>query len=137
MVENAHLNIYSAMLMNPSPDSLTISLNAGFKIPKGFKVRLDPITLSLFNRNVTPIVPYINISLPEETFEGEATINIRNQTVTLLDRDQLIDFLTMAVFGKTFTISAKGTTTAHLGALKAKLTLDKDVELSGESLRLS
>jgi hypothetical protein len=133
MVDKAHLDIYSAMLMNPGPDSLTISLSAGFNIPKGFKVRLDPITLSLFNRNVTPIVPYINVSLPEETFEGKATINITNQTVTLLDQDQFIDFLTVAVYGKTFKMSAKGTTTAHLGALKAKLTLNKDVELNGLS----
>lgn len=131
MVEKAHLDIYSAMLMNPSPDSVTVSLSAGFRIPKGFKVRLDPITLSLFNRNVTPIVPYINLALPEETFEGKATISITNQTVTLLDRGQFIDFLTVAVYGKTFKISAKGTTTAHLGALRAKLTLDKDVELHG------
>ncbi|GAM35148.1 hypothetical protein TCE0_017f03247 [Talaromyces pinophilus] len=131
MVEKAHLNIYSAMLMNPSPDSVTVSLSAGFKIPKGFKVRLDPIALSLFNRNVTPIVPYINIALPEETFEGKANISITNQTVTLLDRGQFIDFLTVAVYEKTFKMSAKGTTTAHLGALRAKFTLDKDVELNG------
>ncbi|PCH06625.1 Protein of unknown function DUF3712 [Penicillium occitanis (nom. inval.)] len=131
MVEKAHLDIYSAMLMNPSPDSVTVSLSAGFKIPKGFKVRLDPIALSLFNRNVTPFVPYINVALPEETFEGKANISITNQTVTLLDRGQFIDFLTVAVYEKTFKMSAKGTTTAHLGALRAKLTLDKDVELNG------
>lgn len=131
MVEKARLDIYSAMLMNPGQDSLTVALSAGFEIPKGFKVRLDPITLSLFNRNVTPIVPYINVSLQKETFEGKATINITNQTVTLLDRGQFIDFLTVAIYGKTFKMSAKGTTTAHLGTLKAKLTLDKDVELNG------
>lgn len=131
MVEKAHLDIYSAMLMNPSPDSVTVSLSAGFKIPKGFKVRLDPIALSLFNRNVTQFVPYINVALPEETFEGKANISITNQTVTLLDRGQFIDFLTVAVYEKKFKMSAKGTTTAHLGALRAKLTLDKDVELNG------
>ena len=62
--------------------------------------------------------------------EGKATINVTNQTASILDRGQFTDFLNSAVYGKTFKSSVKGGTTAHLGVLKAKLTLDKDAELN-------
>lgn len=131
MVDNAALPIYSAMIMTPRPDNVTVSLQAGLTVPAGISVSLDPITLYLFNRNVTPIQPYVAVSLPEQHLKGKAHIDISNQTVTILDKDQFINFLTAAVYGEKFTFSAQGSTEAHLGALKTGLTLDKDVELNG------
>jgi hypothetical protein len=132
MVEDSDLPIHSAMLMNPTPTTIQYSLTASLKVPPPFTVRLEPITLNLYQAGGDPETPYTQIRLPEYRLKGNSTISVENQVVEILDVAQFTEFLDSAVNHEKFSLAAKGSTTAHLGALKAKLTLDKVLEQSGE-----
>jgi hypothetical protein len=110
---------------------MTFSLAASLNVPLGLRVNIDPLNLTLFNREVEPIQPYATVPLRHYSLKGVTNITITNQTTKVQDQDQFIIFLAKAVYSKTFVLSAKGSTIAHLGALKAPVTLDKDIELSG------
>lgn len=63
--------------------------------------------------------------------KGTTSITVTQNHTHILDRQQLVTALRRAVYLERFTLSAKGSTTGHIGALKAALELDKDVELDG------
>lgn len=100
----------------------------------GLRIRTDPIDLSLFNRDLQPIQPYLVVSLPSYSLKGDTDMTVTENNTDILNEDQFIKTLTQAVYNKRFTMSAKGSTVGHLGALKAHLTLDKDIELDGASI---
>ena len=133
MVDDAALPIHSAMIMYPTPDSVQYSLVASLKVPLSFTVHLDPITLHLYRHESDPDNPYIDVGLPAYDLKGNSTISVEGQEVTILDMDEFTEFLTAAVYQETFLLAAKGSTTAHLGALKADITLDRKIEQPGKS----
>lgn len=130
LVDSADLPIHAASIMDPQTGSVRVGLTASLKVPKPFSVDLKPVNLSLFVRPDYDS-PYVVIGLPEYHLKGNSTIAVKDQIVKLEDRTEFITFLHNAVYGKTFKLSARGTTTAWVGKLKAKVTLDKDVELYG------
>ena len=133
MVDDAGLPIHSVSILNPTPNSTTLSLTASLKVPAGLTVRLDPIVLQLYRPETKPdIVPYVNFELPEQRLKGNSTISVVNKTVEIANKQEFIKFLDQAVVQETFILAARGETTAHLGALKAKITLDKQVKLNGK-----
>ena len=131
LVDDAAIPIKFAQVLQPTPDSITFSLSASLKVPLGLSVAIDPLDLSLFNREVKPMKPYITAPLGRIRLKGESAITVSNQTTKIQDQDEFIKFLSKAVYSKRFTLSAYGKTTAHLGKLKVPLTLDKDIELDG------
>lgn len=133
LVNNAKIPIHSAEVLRPTPDSITFSLAASLNVPLGLSVEIDAFNLSLFNRQVKPMTPFITVPLGKTHLKGNSELTVTNQTTHILDETQFVDFLANAVYSKTFTLSAYGKTTAHLGKLKIPLKLDKDVELDGEN----
>lgn len=131
LVDDAGIPIHSAQILKPTPDGIVFSLSATLDVPLGLSVQIDPFNLSLFNRDIAPRIPYISVELPAFHLKGKSEITITNQTTKILDMEQFTEFLSVAVYSKSFTLSAYGKTTAHLGALHAPLTLDKDVTLNG------
>ncbi|KNG87591.1 hypothetical protein ANOM_005441 [Aspergillus nomiae NRRL 13137] len=131
ILNDADLPIYAARILDPMPDTVSFSIDTSLKIPAGLSVRIDPFSLSLFNREAKPMVPVIDLSVDSYKLKGTTNISITTNNTEVLDRAQFIQTLTKAVYSKRFTLSAKGSTTGHLGALKAGVTLDKDVELDG------
>jgi hypothetical protein len=120
------------MIMDPTDGSIVYSLVASLKVPKPFTVKLMPITLSLFRPETEPdIIPYIKVNLPEMKLKGNATVTVTNQTATILDKTQFIDFLANAVYSEEFTLAARGETDAYLGKLKAHIHLNKAIKLKG------
>ncbi|OCL13904.1 hypothetical protein AOQ84DRAFT_371763 [Glonium stellatum] len=132
LVDSADLPIRSSMIMDPTNGSVIYSLIASLKVPKPFTVKLMPITLSLFRPETEPnIIPYVNVSLPEMKLKGNASVAITNQTATILDKSQFIDFLANAVYSEEFTLAARGETDAYLGKLKAHIHFNKAIKLKG------
>jgi hypothetical protein len=121
--------------MKPTPNSVEYSLSASLKVPAGVTVKLKPMTLSLYTPDTGPKDPYITVTLPEYHLHGKTTVNITNQTAEILDKSQFIDFLQSAVNADSFKISAYGKTAAYLGALKADITLNKKVDMTGKIAR--
>lgn len=75
--------------------------------------------------------------LPIESYDlkGTTNISVKKDDADILNESEFVKTLTDALHKKRFTMSAKGKTIGHLGALKAPLTLDKDVEMDGKLLQ--
>lgn len=118
--------------MDPKPDKLTFTLHTSLKIPSGLSVRTNPLNLSLFNQDVRPMEPYLLVALPAYNLKGGTNMmSVTRRNTEILNESQFVKLLTTAVYGKSFVMSAKGSTVGHLGALKTSLTLDKNIELNG------
>ncbi|RMZ38050.1 hypothetical protein CA14_005074 [Aspergillus flavus] len=131
LVNDASIPIHSAAIMQPTPDGLTFSLSASLSVPLGLSVRIDAFNLSLFNRGVKPMKPYVTVPLEGLRLKGKSDITITNQTTKIQDQDQFTTILSNAVYSERFKLSAYGKATAHLGKIKVPLKLDKDIELNG------
>ncbi|KAJ5807956.1 hypothetical protein N7474_009225 [Penicillium riverlandense] len=118
--------------MDPKPDKVTFTLHTSLKIPAGLSVHTDPLNLSLFNQDVKPFEPYLLVALPAYNLKGGTNMmSVTRHNTEILNKPQFIKTLTTAVYQKRFVMSAKGSTVGHLGALKAPLTLEKNIELDG------
>ncbi|KAL5360485.1 hypothetical protein BJX96DRAFT_184575 [Aspergillus floccosus] len=131
IVDDTSLPVYSANIIDPTPDTVTFSIDTALTVPAGLKVKTQPIALNLFNRGVKPMLTYLTVNLPSYTLNGHTKMHVTQSDTKIQDMDQWVDALNTAVYNKEFTLSAKGATVAHLGALKADLTLDKDIKLAG------
>ncbi|KAJ5718842.1 uncharacterized protein N7483_009924 [Penicillium malachiteum] len=131
VVDDTDLPIYSAEILDPTPSSVSFVLHTSLKIPLGLRIRINAFNLSLFNRDVQPMTPYITVKLPSYSLKGHTAMTIEQHNTLILNESQFLDTLTDAVYQERFTMSAKGSTVGHLGALNAPLTLNKDIELNG------
>ncbi|KAJ6000851.1 hypothetical protein N7481_001260 [Penicillium waksmanii] len=131
IVDNTNLPVYGAQILDPKPEEVSFTLQTSLRIPMGLRIHTDPLDLSLFSRDITPMEPYLTVALPAYNLKGETDMTVTKNDTRILNQAQFIDTLTKAVYNKKFTLSAKGSTVGHLGALKAPLTLDKDIELDG------
>ncbi|KAK3185699.1 hypothetical protein K4F52_005564 [Lecanicillium sp. MT-2017a] len=131
LVNDYDIPIYSIGITNPTLDSVTLSLNTALSVPLGLSVRLDPFNLTLFDRDFTPEQPYIIAPVDGYTVKKHTNITVAPQALQILDVKQFTHVLSKAALQKTVRLSVKGKTTAHLGALKASISLNKDVELNG------
>ncbi|KAJ5875744.1 uncharacterized protein N7473_013091 [Penicillium subrubescens] len=131
IVDDTNLPVYSAQILDPKTQQVSFTLDTSLNIPMGLRIRIDPLDLSLFNRDVQPMQPYLTVSLPSYSLKGNTNLTVTKNNTDILNEDQFIKTLTQAVYNKKFTMSAKGSTVGHLGALKAPLTLNKDIELDG------
>jgi hypothetical protein len=86
----------------------------------------------LFNEDVKPFEPYLLVALPAYNLKGGTNMmSVTRHNTDILNKPQFVKTLTTAVYQKRFVMSAKGATVGHLGALKAPLTLEKNIELDG------
>ncbi|KAJ6100077.1 hypothetical protein N7467_001612 [Penicillium canescens] len=131
IVDNTALHVYSAQILNPNADQFTLILHTSLDVPPGLRIRTEPLNLSLFNRDVTPMEPYLTFALPAYSLRGKTNLSITRNVTDILNMKQFVNTLASATYNKSFTISAKGSTIGHLGALKTPLTVDKDIELNG------
>lgn len=130
IVNDASLPVHSVKLLNPTEDSVTFSMVASLKIPSGLTADTDPLTLDLYASSGA-VDPYLQVTLPSEHLKGNTTVSIVNETTTILSLPIFESFLENTVSSDTFTITAKGSTTVHVGLLKAHVTFNKNIQLVG------
>ncbi|KAJ5224166.1 uncharacterized protein N7469_007669 [Penicillium citrinum] len=131
IVDNTDLPIYGAEILDPKPNRISFTLHTSLKVPAGLRIHTDPLDLNLFNADTAPTEPYISVSLPAYNLKGKTDMTVSQNDTKILNQPEFIDTLTNAVYNDKFTLSAKGSTVGHLGNLKARLTLNKNVELQG------
>lgn len=131
LVDDTDLPVYSAEILNPKPGDFDFILHTSIHIPLSLHVRTDPLTLNLFNRDVKPMENYLTVDIPAYSLKGKTNLDITRNGTKILDQEEFMHTLEMAVYNQRFTMSAKGFTNGHLGALKVPLTFDKDIELYG------
>jgi hypothetical protein len=131
-VDNTKLLVHSASVLDPKPDTVTFTLDTSLDIPLALKVQTDPLNLSLFNQDDELKEPYLIAPLPILNLKkGTNMINMTQHDTKILNKHQFANLLTTVVYQERFVISVKGSTLGHIGALKASLDLDKNIELTG------
>ncbi|KAL2384002.1 hypothetical protein RJZ90_002244 [Blastomyces dermatitidis] len=131
MVDYTGLPVHAGKLMNPTPDSLDYSISASLKVPAPFIVQLDPLTINLDRAQDTPEQAYVGIPLPRLELKGNLTIELVDETVPILHQVDFTKFLFELTHQRTFVLAVEGITVAYLGKLRAKVKLDKKLELNG------
>jgi hypothetical protein len=102
-------------------------MQSALKLPIGLPVRIDPITLDLYNRDQPGNSTFAKLYLPGTTIKGNTTMGVTNQ-FTPLNVDQWTKYVHNVVFMAHGPLSLKGTTTSYLGKLKSRVTMDKTIK---------
>ncbi|KAH9886403.1 hypothetical protein F4778DRAFT_774074 [Xylariomycetidae sp. FL2044] len=129
LVDKTDLPIYGGTLKAISNDAVVIGLETALSVPAGLRVRLDPFVLYLYNKDTADFSPFTSVALDDQHMSGHTAISVANETVRVENRTELYSWLNETLYGQYSRISAKGRTTAHLGALQADIKLDKTVEI--------
>lgn len=132
-LDDTPLSVKKAQLLDPTPDSISVSLDTILDIPlKATTIKTDPFTLELFNRDTKPRTPYLNLDLPKYTLRGTSSLQISEDNAPFASQTEFMKVLSSALHSREFQLSARGSTTGHIsGALHSDLTLDKNVKLEG------
>ena len=112
-----------------SDDSVKIGLNTALTVPGGLSVGLDALELWLYNSKTDGFKPWSMVPLESLTASGRTEINVKDQVVGVGDRDELHSWLSRMLYNEKAEISARGNTTAHIGALNFDISLDKTVSI--------
>lgn len=121
------LPLSSGALRVISPTALNFTLGTSLNTPLG--VRIDPVDLNLYNADTTPFSPFLRLGLPETNVNGETQITVTNQTVTILDEDELITWFHKVFDQPQTKLSIRGEPKIHLGALEYNPSLEKTIDV--------
>ncbi|GIJ88016.1 hypothetical protein Asppvi_006932 [Aspergillus pseudoviridinutans] len=127
VVDNSDLVLVDASVMQPRPDSVILTMQSALKLPIGLPVRIDPITLDLFNRDEPGNGTWTKLYLNGTTISGNTTLGVTNQ-FSPLNTDQWAKYVHSVVFEEHAPLSLKGTTMSYLGKLKSRVTMDKTIK---------
>lgn len=131
-MNRSDLVLTHASILEPRPDSMVLTMGSALKLPLSIPVRIDPMTLDLFNReqpgdNTT----WGQVFLPSTMIKGNTTLGVTNQ-LTPLDAEQWYNYVWKVVHLHHPPLSVKGKTTAYLGDLVNHVTMDKDIPQTSE-----
>lgn len=129
MVDQANLPITSTKLLNPTPEAIEFSMVGSFSVP--MSVNLDDVPIKLYRDIDQDVPPWTGITIPGMHLEGNTTLQVQGQKARIHHMDEFTKFVGQALNQKTFSLKVMGSSTVHIGALSADITLDKNIEMAG------
>ncbi|PLB53419.1 hypothetical protein P170DRAFT_445175 [Aspergillus steynii IBT 23096] len=127
VVDNSTLLLVKADIMQPRPESVQMTIVSALKLPLGVPVRIDPMTLDLFNRaSPSDNGTWGQMHLKDYVISGNTTLGVDKQ-FTPLNVTEWTQYVHNTVFMKHAPLSARGKTTAYLGQIKNHVTMNKDI----------
>lgn len=120
--------VLGGSLLAVSPTQLKMTLKTALDTPLG--AELDPIDLYLYNQDTSVYSPFTNLTIPSQYVQHYTEVTVPEQTVTVSNMDEMIKFFNMVFDQKEASLSIRGDTTVHLGALSAPAHIDKTVTLA-------
>jgi uncharacterized protein DUF3712 len=131
MINSSDLPIRTGTIRALDAGTIEFSATVGLSVPAGFTVTIEPTTLSFFNRDADPYRPWVDVSLGEQRVSGESNLAVDRYVAAIKDEDEFGRFLDQLFASDTTVVSGRADTRVRLGALKADITLDKDIVVSG------
>ncbi|PYI26513.1 hypothetical protein BP00DRAFT_355746 [Aspergillus indologenus CBS 114.80] len=126
VVDGSTLVLVHADVLQPRPDSMMLRIDSALNLPLKIPVRIDPITMDLFNRDRPANNTWGKAYLPSARIYGNTTL-ATNSTLTPLNVTEWTEYVRSVVFESHAPLSVKGSTTAYIGKLKAHVTMNKDI----------
>ncbi|GKZ67680.1 hypothetical protein AnigIFM50267_002167 [Aspergillus niger] len=127
VLDNGTLVLVHADVLQPRPNSIMLSINSALNLPISFPVRMDNLTLSLFNRFLPENNTWAKLYMDGATISGNTTLSVDDQ-FTPLDVYQWTQYVRSVVFEAHAPLSVKAPVTAYIGKLKSHITLNKDIK---------
>ncbi|KAL4874464.1 hypothetical protein BJY04DRAFT_13281 [Aspergillus karnatakaensis] len=126
VVNKSTLLLVNATILEPRPDSILLTLEAALDLPIALPVRMDPLTLAVYNKNVegNDTIFYGNIA--GATIDGNTTLGFKDAH-TPVNVPLWTEYAKQVVFEKNAPLPVKGSTNAYLGILKNHVTVDKNI----------
>lgn len=132
VLNKSNLVLVNGAVMQPRPNSIQLTLQSTLDLKIALPVRIDPMTLNLYNRDTGADSPWANISIEGQTIKGDATLGVTDKHTPISNSTAWAKYVHDVVFQKQSTVSLGGWTTAYLGKLKSRVKMDKDVVSPGE-----
>ncbi|PTU20703.1 hypothetical protein P175DRAFT_0478833 [Aspergillus ochraceoroseus IBT 24754] len=126
VVNKSTLLLVEATVLEPRADSILLAITSKLSLPIAVPVRIDPITLELFNRDLPGNNTFAKVSINSAAIKGETTLRVQGQH-TPLNAEQWAHYVHQAVFQPHAPLSVRGSTNAYLGKLKSHVTINKDI----------
>ncbi|EAW09902.1 DUF3712 domain-containing protein [Aspergillus clavatus NRRL 1] len=127
VVDNSDLVLVEASVMEPRPDSVILTMKSALKLPIGVPVRIDPITLDLFNPDHPGNTTWAKIYINGTVIQGNTTLGVTNQ-FTPLNADEWAHYVDNVVNMEHAPLCLRGSTMSYLGQLKSPVTMDKTIK---------
>ncbi|KAL4787315.1 hypothetical protein BJX76DRAFT_354262 [Aspergillus varians] len=129
VVSKSSLLLVSARIVEPRADSILLSLEAALNLGVVFPVRIEPLTLAIYNRDVDGNNTIFQSTIDATRIHGNATLGIQNVS-TPVNVPLWTEFVHRAVFEKDALLPVKGETNAYIGILKSHVKVDKEIHLN-------
>ncbi|KAJ6098523.1 hypothetical protein N7467_000058 [Penicillium canescens] len=127
VVNKSNLVVVNAEVMQPTPDTVQMTLAAKVDLKIALGVRIEPVKFYTFVRKYGHENAWGAIDIPGQTIKGNYTLGVNNQHTPILNSTTWQAFVHDTVFKKETILSLYGVTYGYLGVLKNHITMDKDV----------
>lgn len=135
VLDKSDLVLVHASVMQPRPESVQLTLQSALDLKIALPVRIDPIELELFVRDIGPQYPWANVTIPGMMIKGNTTLGVEDVHTPLLNVTTWTRYVHEVVFQKETALSIKGSTDSYLGVLKSYVTMNKNVVSPSKFLR--
>lgn len=133
VVNRSTLLLDSASVLEPRPESIKLSLKSALKLPVALPVRIDPISLDLFNREQPMNNTWGKVYLPGMIIKGNTSLGVQDQ-LTPVDPAMWYDYVWKVVHLHHPPLSVRGSTNSYLGKLKSPITMNQDIPQTSKSI---
>jgi hypothetical protein len=134
VVNKADIRLVNAEVMNPTPDTVRMTLETKVNLKLALGVRLDPVVFYTFVRKYGHENAYAGIEIPGQTVKGNYSLGVDDQFTPLLNLTTWEAFVHQVVYQKETALSLYGKTTGYLGVLKNHIVLDRDIVIPSMSI---
>lgn len=124
VVDKSDLVLVNAKLVEPRPDSMMLTLEAALDLGVIFPVRIEPLTLSIYDREATGNDTIFKSTIGASRIDGNTTLGVKD-VLTPLNVPLWTEYVHKVVFNKNEPLPVKGSTTTYIGILKAHVHVDK------------
>lgn len=133
VINQSDLVLVDAMVSQPEDTSVILTIQAKIDLKVVLPVRIEPVTLSLFDRAYGSDDAYAEADIPGQIIKGNYTLGIKDQPTPIRNMTAFRGFVHEVVFMEDATLSVSGATNGYLGVLKCPVTIDKDITSPGTS----
>lgn len=133
VVNKSDLWLVNAQVVQPKADSVILTLQANVDLKIALPVRIEPVTLHLFEREYGHDNPYAGVNIGGQTIKGNYTLGVSDQFTPIQNQTVWEKFVKQVLFQEETSLAMYGKLTAYLGVLKCHVTMDKDVVAPSKS----
>ncbi|CAG9945941.1 unnamed protein product [Clonostachys rosea f. rosea IK726] len=127
IVNNQSLPVEGGVIRAVSPNELFVTLKTSLDTP--LPATINPFELSLYNRDSDDPSPFVQIQLPEAKVNHNTTVTVEEQTVNVLNENQLVWWFSNIFDQAETELSLSGDPKVSLGALNYEPKMDLTVKV--------